>query len=163
MAAGSWNAVGFGAPAFPDPATARDAPSRADERAPEASRGDLWEVPFAAEDLYELRHLVSGWAAREGMGAEEVDELVLSAHELATNSVRHGGGVGMLRLWRTAEALVCEVQDAGRLADPSIGSEQPGDSAVESRGLWIARQLCDLVEIATGRTGTLVRLHKRLV
>ena len=161
MAAGSQNALGLGAPALP--LDARHARSRTDGPTAEAPRGSLWEVPFAAGDLYELRHLVAGWAAREGMGSEEVDELVLSTHELATNSVRHAGGVGMLRLWRTDEALVCEVQDAGRLADPSIASELPGDSALESRGLWIARQLCDLVEIATGRSGTLVRLHKRLV
>ncbi len=163
MAAGSENAVGLRGPTFPGQPAALEVPPRTAASVPEVARGDLWEVPFAAEDLYELRHLVASWATREGMGPEETDELVLSTHELATNSVRHGGGVGMLRLWRTADALVCEVQDAGRLADPSVGSEQPGDSPLESRGLWIARQLCDLVEIATGRSGTLVRLHKRVV
>lgn len=146
-------------PAVPPPRTGGPVPGAA----PDVPRGDLWEIPFAAEDLYELRRLVAGWAARETMPEEAADDLVLSVHELATNSVRHGGGVGMLRLWRTVEALVCEVQDAGRLSDPSIGSEQPGDAAAESRGLWIARQLCDLVEIGTGPAGTLVRLHKRFV
>lgn len=160
MAAGSPESVRSGASA-PD-LSARFTRPGSREAVPAAARGGLWEIPFAAEDLAELRRLVAGWAAREAMGAEAADELVLSVHELATNSVRHGGGVGMLRLWRTDDALVCEVQDAGRLADPSIGSEQPGDAPAESRGLWIARQLCDLVEIGTGN-GTLVRLQKRLV
>jgi anti-sigma regulatory factor (Ser/Thr protein kinase) len=125
--------------------------------------GDLWEIPFAGEDLSELRALVSGWATREAMGAEQTDELVLSVHELATNSVRHGGGVGMLRLWRTSEELVCEVEDAGQMPDRSIGEAQPGTQPAESRGLWIARQLCDRVQIRSDWGGTQVRLHKRLV
>src|ERR1700760_2886324 len=109
MAAGSPDTVRLVAamPARPVP------PPRTDGAAPDVARGTLWEIPFAAEDLYELRRLVAGWAAREAMSGEATDELVLSVHELATNSVRHGGGVGMLRLWRTADELVCEVQDAG--------------------------------------------------
>lgn len=125
--------------------------------------GDLWEIPFASEDLYELRQLLVAWALREAMGVEAADELVLSVHEIATNSIRHGGGAGMLRLWRTSESLVCEVQDAGRIADPAIGRVAPGASAAESRGVWIARQLCDLVQIRSGASGTQVRMHKRLV
>jgi anti-sigma regulatory factor (Ser/Thr protein kinase) len=84
-------------------------------------------------------------------------------HEIATNSIRHGGGMGMLRLWRTNDSLVCEVQDAGHITDPALGRVQPGASAAESRGLWIANQLCDLVQIRSGVEGTQVRMHKRLV
>jgi anti-sigma regulatory factor (Ser/Thr protein kinase) len=126
-------------------------------------RGDMWEISFAAEDLYELRQLLAGWAAREAMAAEAADELVLSVHEIATNSVRHGGGMGMLRLWRTGDSLVCEVQDAGCIADPGAVSVLPGTSPAEGRGLWIAGQLCDEVEIRTGSFGTQVRMTKRLV
>jgi anti-sigma regulatory factor (Ser/Thr protein kinase) len=126
-------------------------------------QGELWEIPFAGEDLYELRQLLTGWAAREGMSTEPTDELVLSAHEIATNSVRHGGGVGMMRLWRTSDALICEIQDSGRIADAMIGRVRPGPLAKESRGLWIANQLCDLVQIRSGDGGTQVRMHKRLV
>src|SRR6185312_2838499 len=100
--------------------------------------GDLWEIPFAAQDLCEIRQLVANWAARESMNAEPAGELVLSVHEIATNSIRHGGGVGMLRLWHTGDALVCEVEDRGCIEDPAIGQVQPGLSAMESRGLWIA-------------------------
>ncbi len=125
-------------------------------------RGDLWEIPFAADDLYELRQLLTGWAAREALGTDAIDDLVLSVHEIATNSVRHGGGVGMLRMWRTAEELVCEIQDAGCMRDPAAGRALPGTSPVEGRGLWIAHQLCDQVEVRSGRRGTQVRMHKRL-
>src|SRR3954452_17384722 len=110
-------------------------------------RGDVWEIPFAEEDLYELRQLVTAWASKEALPPEPTEELVLAVHEIATNSVRHGGGVGMLRLWRTADELVCEVQDAGYISDPLRARRMPGRAAMESRGLWITEQICDLVEI----------------
>src|SRR5947209_6724193 len=80
-------------------------------------RGDIWEIPFSGEDLFELRQLVTAWASKEALAPEPTEDLVLAVHEIATNSVRHGGGVGMLRLWRTSEELVCEVQDAGYIRD----------------------------------------------
>ncbi len=157
MAAGSQQALRHGAASRPG------APGRGPGLRLAKPGGDLWEIPFAAEDLAELRALVSGWATREAMAEEPTEELVLSVHELATNSVRHGGGVGMLRLWRTGEELICEVEDAGQMADTAIGEQEPGTSAAESRGLWIARQLCDRVQIRSHEGGTQVRLHKRLV
>jgi anti-sigma regulatory factor (Ser/Thr protein kinase) len=125
-------------------------------------RGDVWEVPFAAADLFELRQLVCSWATREALAPEPAEELVLAVHEVATNSVRHGGGVGMLRLWRTSDTLVCEVQDAGHIRNPLTARRRPGGEARASRGLWIADQICDLVEIASSPRGSQVRLHKRL-
>jgi anti-sigma regulatory factor (Ser/Thr protein kinase) len=125
-------------------------------------RGDVWEIPFAADDLFELRQLVSSWATREALASVPAEELVLAVHEIATNSIRHGGGMGMLRLWRTSDTLVCEIQDAGYIRDPQGARSRPGGEACESRGLWIADQICDLVEIASSQRGSQVRVHKRL-
>lgn len=123
---------------------------------------DVWEIPFAKDDLAEIRQLVSSWACREAMPFEATEDLVLAVDEIAANSIRHGGGVGMLRLWRNGERLVCEVQDRGLIEDPLIGRVRPGTSPAAGRGLWIANQLCDLVQIRSGEQGTQVRLHKRL-
>jgi anti-sigma regulatory factor (Ser/Thr protein kinase) len=128
------------------------------ERAP----ADVWEIPFAKDDLAEIRQLVSSWACREAMPFEATEDLVLAVDEIAANSIRHGGGVGMLRLWRNGERLICEVQDRGLIEDPLIGRVRPGPSPAAGRGLWIANQLCDLVQIRSGPQGTQVRLHKRL-
>jgi anti-sigma regulatory factor (Ser/Thr protein kinase) len=155
MAAGSTGALRNGA----GPASAREEPP---SEALPRPRGDVWEIPFAGEDLFELRRLVASWATKEAMTGEPAEELVLAMHEIATNSVRHGGGMGMLRLWRTADTLVCEIQDAGHIRDPHASRRAPGIEAGASRGLWIADQVCDLVQISSSPRGSQVRMHKRL-
>jgi anti-sigma regulatory factor (Ser/Thr protein kinase) len=123
---------------------------------------DVWEIPFALSDLTELRELVGAWAIREAMDSERAERLVLAVHELATNSIRHGGGVGMLRLWRDGQTLMCEVQDAGHIKDPLIGRVNPGTDPRRGRGLWIANTVCDLVQIRSSPRGSRVRLHMGL-
>jgi hypothetical protein len=39
------------------------------------------------------------------------------------------------------------------------GRHQPGDEAAKGRGLWMVNQLCDLVQLRSGRQGTQVRIH----
>jgi hypothetical protein len=39
---------------------------------------------------------------------------------------------------------------------------QPTPRAESGRGVWITNQLCDLVQIRSGPSGTVVRVHKRL-
>jgi anti-sigma regulatory factor (Ser/Thr protein kinase) len=96
------------------------------------------------------------------MRAEHIEELVLAVDELATNSIRHGGGSGTLRCWREGEALLCEVQDRGWIDAPLVGRRRPDPEASSGRGVWLANQLCDLVQIRSSSTGTVVRVHKRL-
>ena len=55
------------------------------------------------------------------------------------------------------------VQASGRIKDPLTGRLRPGPAALGGgRGLWVANQVCDLVEIRTGLGGTQIRLHMRL-
>jgi len=120
------------------------------------------ERSFTGGDLAELRRLVSSWGKEESLGSEGSEELVLAVNELATNSVRYGGGGGTLRLWRDGETLLCEVQDDGRMDEPLVGRVRPAADVHNSRGVWIANQLCDLVQIRSAATGTVVRVHKTL-
>jgi anti-sigma regulatory factor (Ser/Thr protein kinase) len=84
---------------------------------------------------------------------------VLAVHELATNSVRHGGGRGTCRLWRDGAALVCEVSDRGWITDPQAGRRRPAADQPGGRGLWLVHQLCDAVELRTSPSGTVVRVR----
>jgi len=80
-------------------------------------------------------------------------------HELATNSVRHGGGHGTCRLWRDGTALVCEVSDRGWITDPQAGRRRPTADQPGGRGLWLVNQLCDAVELRSSPDGTVVRVR----
>jgi hypothetical protein len=54
---------------------------------------------------------------------------------------------------------VCEVRDGGRFSDPLVGRRRPTSDRIGGRGLWIANQLCDLVQVRTFATRSIVRLH----
>lgn len=116
---------------------------------------------FTADDLRELRRRVGAMATAVGFTPDRADDIVLAVDEVATNSHRHGGGQGTLVTWRTADWLVCEVRDAGRFTDPMVGRRSPPSSQVGGRGLWIANQLCDLVQVRSSGAGAVVRMHAR--
>jgi anti-sigma regulatory factor (Ser/Thr protein kinase) len=84
---------------------------------------------------------------------------VLGVNELATNSVRHGGGRGSATLWREHDVLICEVRDRGRIDAPLAGRVEPAAQDVRGRGLWLANQICDLIQIRSVPEGTQARAH----
>lgn len=109
--------------------------------------------------LKALRDLVVHAATVTGVDAERATDLGLAVHELAVNTITHGGGSGQLRLWRARDALVCEVSDEGVVHDALAGRHQPEQDAPRGRGLWMVNQLCDLVQLRSGSRGTQVRIH----
>jgi anti-sigma regulatory factor (Ser/Thr protein kinase) len=121
------------------------------------------ELAFTCEELPTLRSFVSTWAAGSLLDAERTEHLVLAVNELATNSVLHGGGRVTLRVWREADALLCEVHDRGRIDEPLVGRTRPTPDQPAGRGLWLVNHLCDLVQIRSTATGNVVRVHMRLV
>jgi anti-sigma regulatory factor (Ser/Thr protein kinase) len=128
---------------------------------PEPSRC-LESLTFTAGQLALVRGLAEARAAAFGLAEAQLDDLVLAVHEIAANSVRHGGGEGRFRLWRDGRSLVAEISDGGIIDDPLAGRRQPGASSERGRGLWIANQVCDLVQIRTYATGSVVRLYVSL-
>jgi anti-sigma regulatory factor (Ser/Thr protein kinase) len=118
----------------------------------------MQELVFGADSLGDVRGLAGRFAADAGLGPSRIANLVLAVNEVATNSVVHGGGKGWFRIWRDAGALSCEVRDTGRIDRPLVDRELSGDT-VGPRGLWLANQLCDLVQIRSLPEGNAVRLH----
>lgn len=127
---------------------------------PEAP-ADAVALSFDSSTLTMLRGFVSRRAARAGFRPAAIADLVFAVNEVATNSVRHGGGRGIVRLWEDGGALVCEIGDLGRLTHPLIGRERPRSEAAGGRGLWLVNQLCDLVQMRSFPSGTVVRLRMR--
>jgi anti-sigma regulatory factor (Ser/Thr protein kinase) len=114
---------------------------------------------FDAERLGVVRRLVSREAANAGFVTRPIADLVLAVNEVATNSAQHGGGAGTLRVWRDGGVLVCEVRDRGHFEDPLADRRRPAPGENGGRGLWLANQLCDLVQVRSLSSGTTVRLH----
>jgi anti-sigma regulatory factor (Ser/Thr protein kinase) len=118
----------------------------------------LADREFDTAALPAVRHLVAETAAAAGLGPEHVADLVLAVNEIATNSVEHGPGVGRLRMWRTGDGVVAEVYDVGRMAVPFPGMVAPPPSGERGRGLWLASELSDVLQVWSDAAGTVVRL-----
>src|SRR5690606_37972899 len=114
---------------------------------------------FGSGDLCAVRELVAGQARAARLDASRREDLVLGVNEVAANSLDHAGGHGLLRIWREPGALVCEVQDGGRISDLLAGRRPPDETQERGRGLWLVNQVCDLVQIRSGPQGTVVRVH----
>lgn len=116
-------------------------------------------LTFSADSLADVRAMVAGHGRRAGLDDERVVEVVLAVNEVAGNSVQHGGGTGTLSVWHTAQRVVFDVADRGRIDDPTVGQFPPAPDSDHGRGLWIANQLCDLVQVRSTAGGSSVRLH----
>jgi anti-sigma regulatory factor (Ser/Thr protein kinase) len=119
------------------------------------------EISFTIADLRAVRAAVAAAARGWDLPEPRVADLILAAGEVAANSVRHGGGAGSMRVWFDAGSAVCEIRDAGFIAHPLAGREPPTAANAGGYGLWLANQVCDLVQVRSSPAGTAVRLHVR--
>jgi anti-sigma regulatory factor (Ser/Thr protein kinase) len=126
-------------------------------RRPVAQAPDVVDVDqaFDVDGLYALRETLAAHAGRLGATDDQVDDLLIVAGELATNAVRHGGGVGRLRLWHRGGVLYCQVSDHGPgITDPAVGTTHPDSTGRDGgRGVWICRNIATELIIDTGPDG----------
>ena len=116
---------------------------------------------FQSLTVSAVRRLVSRRAAEAGIAPARRHDLVLAVSEVATNSVCHAHGRGVLRVWQDGEELICEVADRGRPDGPLVARSLPAPGQEGGYGLWIARRLCDRVEALSNEAGTVIRLYMR--
>lgn len=117
------------------------------------------EFRFDSSTLGALRAFIRRYGRDAGIDGQAVENLVTGVSELAANSVRHGGGHGIARLWRDDDVLVCDIRDRGQLSIPLAGRIKPPPRDLRGRGLWLANQICDLVQIRSVPGGTQARAH----
>jgi len=127
------------------------------ERLPRPREGVL-SGRYGPGDAPATRRTVAHWARSCGLSDEQVGALELAASELATNSLRHGGGQGTVAMWTGPGVAVVEFSDAGHLSDPLSGRLHPPVDQEGGRGLYLVNQLCDLVQVRTSPEGTTVRV-----
>jgi anti-sigma regulatory factor (Ser/Thr protein kinase) len=110
-------------------------------------------------DLAAARPFVRARAAQRGLAGDACDRLVQAVTEVLTNALKHGKPPRRMYVYTEGGVLVCHVHDSGAgLRNHLATYLPPGPGTGPGRGLWVARQLCDSVEIATDATGTHVRL-----
>lgn len=131
------------------------------EPLPPSPAGPSLTLEFESGPLAPIRAIVAREATLAGLERARVDDLVLAVHEAASNSLRHGGGRGSLHAWREDGSLVFEIRDGGSIADPLCGRHRPGAADPDGRGLWLANQLCDLVQVRSSASGSVVRILMR--
>jgi len=123
---------------------------------------DADSIGFGLAELTGVRQWFAARAKLRGLSGEQLDDLELALHEICTNSVRFGGGRGTVSLWSADGSLIVDVADHGRIDDLLVGRVLPPVDGLGGRGVWLANQLCDLVQIRSGDGFTQVRLHTRL-
>jgi anti-sigma regulatory factor (Ser/Thr protein kinase) len=114
---------------------------------------------FDEERLRAARQFAVRAAGGLGLAGSRLNDLALAVAELTTNSVLHGGGRGVLRVWAEDGQLACEVRDNGRLSDPLAGRRRPSPGRPGGRGLLMVHQVADLVRTHTGEHGTAIRCY----
>lgn len=120
-------------------------------------------VRFAyTTNLAEVRHVAEKQARRAGLPDDRVADFVIAVSEVTANTVRHARSPGFMEIWRDADEIVCEVRDAGIIADPQVGRRPPLPGTAGGHGLWLVRQVCDRVELHSDENGTVIRMHMSL-
>jgi serine/threonine-protein kinase RsbW len=113
--------------------------------------------------LKEARDFAARAAAEFGFGAEALYDVKLAMSEAVTNAIKHGSRSpeDPVRIVATEEsgALVFEVLDTGTFIPRVV---RRGSMPEGGRGLEFLRVLMDEVDLRPGRSGTLLRMAKRL-
>ena len=112
-------------------------------------------------DFATLRRALATELADVSADGDLLQDFLLAVDEMTSNALRHGGRPVDLRLWVGTDRVVCTIGDRGTGWDDPFAGYGPAHGEDLSRGgmgLWLARQLCDHVDITTGPDGALVRL-----
>jgi anti-sigma regulatory factor (Ser/Thr protein kinase) len=114
----------------------------------------LLDLSFDTGTLHTARVRIRACASRAGFGADQAEDVVLAAHELAANVIRHADGSGRLRVWSLPGTLYCQVDDgvASAFAVDSLPCE-PG------HGLWVVRQVASQMQTLSSPAGTSVQVR----
>jgi anti-sigma regulatory factor (Ser/Thr protein kinase) len=119
----------------------------------------------AVGDFIALRHAVAAELGTVDAPRDVVEDFLLAVDEMTSNAARHGRPPISLRLWISADRMICSIDDHGPGWDDPFAGYGPAHGEDLSRGgmgLWLARQLCDHVDIDQGPHGVTVRLTSRL-
>ncbi|WP_052745208.1 sensor histidine kinase [Streptomyces sp. WM6386] len=123
------------------------------------------DLPFARGASAAVRQGLAAYARRVGLPEQRTYDLVAAVHESVVNALRYGGGRGVVRLRSDPEYVICEIRDEGTHTaaprPPFPGHLPPEPRAPGGHGMWLVRQLTDLVTEDLDPTGSAVQLYFR--
>jgi len=112
---------------------------------------------FTLTGLQRVRWLVKRAAEWVGLAIDVIDNLVLAVSEVASNAIEHAGGRGHLMIWRGPGTLTVEISDRGPGLPARFTTDCPDPTAVNGRGLWLARCLFPDMVVMNHDDGLTVR------
>ena len=123
----------------------------------------LIDQAVTLRNMAQLRTHVLQFAAQAGLATERAEAFAVAVNEAVTNAIKYAGGSGELTVVQDDEhRLIAEVRDAGPGMPCSIMLALPPPQATGGRGMWLARELADHMEVRSGNDGSTVRLEMNL-
>ena len=116
--------------------------------------GPVTEMKMTPRGLAAAADTVTLQGVCGNLSPDQVSNLTHAVRSLAGDSLNRGAQLLTLRLWDRPDALVCELADSTLIHDLLIGR-------LEQDSVWLANQLCDLVQVRSGNSGTVIRIHVR--
>lgn len=113
---------------------------------------------FTRDDLANVRGWVCAAARSQDIGGPSLDNLLVAVSEIVSNAIRYAGGGGRVKIESVADGVLVEVRDDGPGLPDDLPTDRPDPTALGGRGLWMARQLCPGMEIASCSRGVTVRM-----
>jgi anti-sigma regulatory factor (Ser/Thr protein kinase) len=108
-------------------------------------------------ELVVFRRLLHRWADLHEMG-EQAGDVVIAVGEAVTNALQHGRPPVRVQAW-TADGLArVHVHDRGLAPIPATAGYHRPPPEFDGDGLWVARQLADVVTTHTDHGGTTITL-----
>jgi anti-sigma regulatory factor (Ser/Thr protein kinase) len=109
-------------------------------------------------ELVTTRRLLHRWAHNYRTGGDP-DAVVIAVGEAVTNALQHGTAPVHVRAWTANGLARVHVHDRGPAAIPATaGYHRPPPDLDRGYGLWVARQLADVVTTHSDHTGTVTAL-----
>jgi anti-sigma regulatory factor (Ser/Thr protein kinase) len=109
-------------------------------------------------DLSWARATVNETVTAAGIDAHRAAKLVLAVTEITTNALIHADGAAHVEIITTIDSVTVKISDHGPGLPPDHIVELPPPSHSRGRGLWLAKQLCDRVDVLPTADGTRIAL-----
>jgi anti-sigma regulatory factor (Ser/Thr protein kinase) len=115
-------------------------------------------IDITAVDLATVRLRIHQAAEAIGLDQTRTGRFALAASEITANAIEHGRPPRSVVVRRGQDRIIVEVTDAGPGFTPLSVTAMPATDGDRGRGLWLARQWADRLDIGTSLNPFTVRL-----